>query len=409
MIIKKFQGKNEEEAKLQAIKELGSSVVIMNSRTIKKTGLFSFFRAPIVEITAAIEEESDNPPAPKADKPILKPVSRSINLASFPDVIPDDETPAPAKGSVGNSDIGAKLESLHSLIEEKLSRDESEKEDDSTVSSHDEKPDEMVQFLKLVYSTLMDNEIDEKYANELMGELEQMRRPGATMDYILSNIYQRMILKFGQASRILPAQNGPAVVYFMGPTGVGKTTTIAKIASDFSVNQKKKVALVTTDTYRIAATEQLKTYAGILGVPFEVVYQKEEMEKAYDKFKDFDYVLVDTAGHSPRNSSLKDSTKQFLHALDSKADKQVYLVLSATTKYKDLIQIADTYKELDDYRLVFTKLDETSCLGNLWNIRQYTGAAIGYVTTGQDVPDDIAVFNPQTTVKQLLGGSRSDS
>ena len=186
------------------------------------------------------------------------------------------------------------------------------------------------------------------------------------------------------------------------PTGVGKTTTIAKIASKFCVEEKKKVALLTADTYRIAAAEQLRTYAGILEIPFRIIYAPEEIAQAIDEFKTYDYILIDTAGHSHQNEEQKQSTRALLNGTEDKTDKEVYLVLSATTKYRDLTRIADAYKEITDYKLIFTKLDETTALGNLFNLKLYTGAPLSYVTCGQNVPDDIRPFNPQSTVKQIL-------
>ena len=123
-----------------------------------------------------------------------------------------------------------------------------------------------------------------------------------------------------------------------------------------------------------------------------------------EDFRDYDYILVDTAGHSHQNTTQKESMSTFIHSVDGKAEKEVYLVLSATTKYRDLISIADAYKEMTDFKLIFTKLDETTTLGSLLNLRLYTGASLSYVTYGQNVPDDIEEFNPQSTVKQLLGG-----
>ena len=170
---------------------------------------------------------------------------------------------------------------------------------------------------------------------------------------------------------------------------MGKTTTIAKIASKFSVDEGKKVALLTADTYRIAAAEQLRTYANILEVPFRVIYTTEEVGQALVDFKDYDYVLVDTAGHSHHNEAQKETMKDFVHSADGLAEKEVFLVLSATTKYSDLISIVDAYSAMTDYKLIFTKLDETDTLGNLLNIKLYTGADLSYVTCGQNVPDDI--------------------
>ena len=254
---------------------------------------------------------------------------------------------------------------------------------------------------------MIDNEVHEKSANQIIEEAEKNANPNMPFDYCLTNVYQKMILKFGQTREITPAAKGPKVVFFVGPTGVGKTTTIAKIASKFCVEEKKKVALLTADTYRIAAAEQLRTYANILEVPFRIVYSAQEMEQFYQEFESYDYILIDTAGHSHLNEEQRINSNVMLHSLDELAETEVYLVISATTKYRDLISIADTYKEMTDYTLIFTKLDETSSYGNLLNLRLHTGAELSYVTCGQNVPEDIDKFNPQKTVKKILGGKQA--
>ncbi|MBR1524652.1 MAG: flagellar biosynthesis protein FlhF, partial [Lachnospiraceae bacterium] len=159
---------------------------------------------------------------------------------------------------------------------------------------------EVMSFIKLIYTTLINNEVDEKYANDLVEEIEKLSKPGVTIDYLLSNIYQKLILKFGVSSGINESEDGAKVVFFLGPTGVGKTTTIAKLASDLAVNQKKKVALVTSDTYRIKAAEQLRTYAEIMDAPFRVVYTADDLKNTLEEFKEQDFIFVDTAGYSPR-------------------------------------------------------------------------------------------------------------
>lgn len=387
MIIKKFQGKTELEATDAAKTELGQNVVVMNVKTLKRKGLFGIFKPAMIEVTVALEEDGER-------VPVKKPELQSANPV-FKDIIQE-----PAKASQEKA-IEQKLESLHSLIEQQLSR---ENESESKEEEKFEEQNEMVMFMKLIYNTLLDNEVNEQFANEILDEIERMNKPGMTIDYILAHIYQKMILKFGQARTITPPENAPKLVFFVGPTGVGKTTTIAKIASKFRVNEKKKVALLTTDTYRIAAAEQLRTYANILDVPFRVIYSTEEIDTALSDFSTFDYILVDTAGHSHQNAAQKENMNQFLHAVDGKVESEVFLVLSATTKYRDLLSIADTYSEMSKYKMIFTKLDETTTLGNLLNLKLHTGAELSYVTCGQNVPDDIEIFNPQSTVKLLLGG-----
>ena len=277
-----------------------------------------------------------------------------------------------------------------------------DKEKDST--EEEKKEDSNVAFFHLLYKMLLDNEIEETYANQLVEELDGSVKPDMPIDYLLSVVYQKMVLKFGQTKTIQSAEKGSKLVYFIGPTGVGKTTTIAKIASRLSVVEKKKIVLLTADTYRIAAAEQLRTYANILEVPFRIIYTPQEIRTAIEDYAAYDYIFVDTSGHSQKNTDQRDDTLALLRAADGQAEKEVYLVVSATTKYRDLLNIADTYQKLTDFRLVFTKLDETQCQGNLFNLRLHTDAPMSYVTCGQNVPDDIGEFDAQKTVKLLLGG-----
>ncbi len=398
MIIKKFTAKTEIEAVENAKKELGEGVVVMNVKPVKNKGLFAFLKTPMVEVTVALEEESEKYTAA---------VSAINNVIASSKSTPVIETPVaetPEKRD-SNSAIEEKLDSLQSLLEQQLQKPGEEKEEKKDETPEPPKEEtETDKFMRLLHDTMLENEVDEKYAQEIIEEIELVNKPNIPFDYALANIYQKMILKFGKPSGIEPAANGIKLVFFIGPTGVGKTTTIAKIASKFRVDEKKKVALLTADTYRIAAAEQLRTYANILEVPFRVIYTVEEISKALEDFKDYDYIMIDTAGHSHQNATQKDNMCNIIHSVDDKVEKEVHLVLSATTKYRDLISIADSYKEMADYKLIFTKLDETTTLGNLLNLRLYTGASLSYVTCGQNVPDDIEDFNPQKTVKRLLGG-----
>ena len=412
MIIKKFVAKTEKEAIENARAELGEGVVVMNVKPVKSKGLFAFLKSPMVEVTVALEEESEKLTAAVSAISSVIASSQSKEeeaLKSASDTnAPVAETAEKRENSgvisekrENNSAIEEKLDSLQSLLEQQLQKPEEEKEEPKEEKKEETETDK---FMHLLHDTMLENEVDEKYAREIMDEIELINRPNIPFDYALANIYQKMILKFGKPSGVEPALNGIKIVFFIGPTGVGKTTTIAKIASKFRVDEKKKVALLTADTYRIAAAEQLRTYANILEVPFRVIYTVEEINKALEDFKDYDYILIDTAGHSHQNMTQKDNMRNIIHSVDDRVESEGHLVLSATTKYKDLISIADSYKEMADYKLIFTKLDETTTLGNLLNLRLYTGASLSYVTYGQNVPDDIEDFNPQKTVKRLLGG-----
>lgn len=399
MIIKKFQGKTEQDAVEAAKKELGNGVVVMNVKELNKKGLFALFKRKMVEVTVALEEEPDR---------VLPPKKEAAVKAPDPKIYEALESIIREKDEGTDKAIEEKLESLQSLLEKQLQMTGTEKEAEEEAAESEKEPeDSNERFLKLLYHTMLENEISEKYANQIIDELDQMLKPNMPIDYILSNVYQKMILKFGQSSTITPGTRKPKLIYFIGPTGVGKTTTIAKLASKYTVDEKMKVALFTTDTYRIAAAEQLRTYANILEVPFRVIYTVDEMREGIEEFRKFDYILVDTTGHSHQNAEQQEAMKEIIHAVDESLEKEIYLVVSATTKYKDLINIADNYSAITDYKLIFTKLDETTSLGNLFNLKLYTDAQMSYVTCGQNVPDDIEEFNPQKTVKTLLGGNRN--
>ena len=414
MIIKKFQGKTEADATEQAKKELGPNVVIMNVKNVKRKGIFAFLKPQMVEVTAALEEESERSAYVKKEEKVsleesipvpvnkAQPIFSEETLRRFEMNSAPKSQEADKNENVETKAIEEKLDNLQSLLEQKLQPKEAESVIADTVT--EEKNSELIKFEKLLYNKMIENEVNETYANQIIEEMEKNVKPNMPFDQALANIYQKMILKFGKPETITPAKNGPKVVFFIGPTGVGKTTTIAKIASKFSVEGKKKVALLTTDTYRIAAAEQLRTYADILEVPFRVIYTVEEIDNSLRDFKDYDYIFVDTAGHSHKNEIQKANMNEFIHSVDGKVEKEAYLVLSATTKYRDLLSIADSYSEMTEYKLIFTKLDETVTLGNLLNLKLYTGAPLSYVTCGQNVPDDIEQFNPQKTVKLLLGG-----
>ena len=280
MTIKKFQGKTEEEATAKAIGELGTGTVIMNVKEIKPKGLLRFFKESSFEVTAAVEEaETIKTVAPSPVRTVTPapapsvsstPTSGNINMAADePISIPKPESVKEVFASVENTwassmpqekreeykkdnytenNLEEKIESLQSLLEKKLVQPSEMQKGDLPKEAP---MDENLKFIKMIYGILLENEVDEKYVNQIMDEVEKVMKSGISVDYILSSIYQKMILKFGQPQPITLTERKPKVVFFIGPTGVGKTTTIAKIASRFKVEKGKKVALYTADTYRI--------------------------------------------------------------------------------------------------------------------------------------------------------------
>lgn len=419
MTINKFQGKTKEEAIQKAKTEFGETAVIMNVKEVKPKGIFRIFKSTTYEVTAAMEEKEQNVnqtiamqnmkklhdsinfaadekiEIPKQEsKPAEKIDTKSVRMPDFSQLIRREQ-----KKESEERQIEKRLDDLSNRLEESLGHTS------GGVELTKEPSAEELNFIRILYSTLLKNEVSEKYVNQILDEVEQFIRPGNSVDMILANVYQKLILRFGQPKPIDLSGAKPKVLVFVGPTGVGKTTTIAKIASKYKVDYDKKVAFITSDTYRIAATEQLQVYANILDAPMTIVYSKDEINSAIEKYADYDMVFVDTAGFSHKNTPQRDDMKKLLDEIDEKYRKEVYLVLSATTKYKDLLEIVDIYREITDYKFIFTKLDETTTYGNLLNIKLYAGAELSYMTIGQNVPDDIAIFDTQKIVKQLLGGN----
>ncbi len=438
MTIDKFQGKTEEEALEKAKQQMGQGLVIMNVRVVKPKGLFGFLKTPMYEVTAAMEDKDPTEEAvselPRerrsiniaADEPIELPKPEPVQQPLPPIMEEPISEAARAVGDILNAHgklqettqsapreekrsassdtdmIEERLDHLQQFLEKKLT------EDRESVIPETEQPtaetEERMRIFRMVYQTLLDNEVDERYINQLLDDVRKVVRRGSSVDFILSHVYQKMILKLGNSNEIKVTGKKPQVIFFIGPTGVGKTTTIAKIASKFKVEQEKKVAFLTADTYRISATEQLRTYANILDAPLTVIYSPEELGAAVEKLADHDLIFVDTAGFSHKNETQREDTRKLLEQLDEEIPRSVYLVLSATTKYRDLKEICDIYHTITDYSMIFTKLDETTAYGNLLNMRLYADTDISYMTNGQNVPDDITVFQAQEIVKKLLGG-----
>ena len=399
MIVKKYTGKDETEAVMKAKDDLGSNAVVLNVRTMKQRGLAKIFKKDFVEITAALEEKdfaqnvnNNKPTFSRVSSEAIKKQQSQINLLA------DDraDTNAPKQSEI----IEKKLDSLHDMLRNQMVKEEDVK---PVV-----RPENNANFksLKLIYNKLLENEVSEKYANAIINDIENSMKKESNLDSILASVYQKIILKFGEPEAI-EDDDRRKIVFFIGPTGVGKTTTIAKLASDFKLTRSKNVAMITADTYRIAAVEQLNTYASILDVPVNVIYSPSEIVESIEELSDYQMIFVDTAGRSHKNTEQRDEIIEMISNVrnsDIDADIVIVLVMSVTTKYRDMVNICDAYKSLNSYRLLFTKLDETDSVGNILNIKLYTGAPISYITCGQNVPDDIESVDVQKLAKSLLGG-----
>lgn len=249
---------------------------------------------------------------------------------------------------------------------------------------------------------LLDAEVPEEIARELV------TRPGILLP---ADDYQDPLLFKARAARLLEDEieiNGPIrvtpgrrrLVALVGPTGVGKTTTIAKLAANFRLREKRSVGLITVDTYRIAAVDQLRTYADIIDLPMEVVSTPKQMRKAVERFTNLDLVLLDTAGRSPRDDVRIQELKSLL--AEAQPD-EIHLVLSAAAGSHGLASVAERFAAVGAAALVLTKLDEAAALGNLLPLLRSCRLPLSYVTNGQNVPDDIVPADRQRVARLLLG------
>lgn len=376
MKIRRYMANNMQEAIQKVKMDLGSDAVILNTRKVKRPGFLSFLRAPLVEVLASVEEEE------KETKAVL-------NDLKDPKV----------------EELEGKVKSMETMLE-KIYQQMSEMKRESVLSStnKNEKEDTTSKIYKVFIDNMRQNDVDESVIDEILKALkEQGIDNNSSVNEVFAIFKKEIIKRLGASEEIIVgAQNKPKVIMFLGPTGVGKTTTLAKIAANFMIKEGKKVGLITADTYRIAAVEQLKTYSEIMGTPITVIYSPKEMKDAIKKNSESDLILIDTPGKNHKDKKHFDEIREIYKAAEP---DEAYLLISATTKPKDCKSIINSYNFIENYKLIFTKVDETSSLGVLLNVRELTGKSLSYVTTGQSVPDDIEIADAENISKKLLGNS----
>lgn len=356
MKIKKFYGTSAHEAMLKMKKELGPDALILNTKTIRKKGLFGLFKKPKIEITAAYEE-----------KDIFHINNPNDNL----------------------NKINKELENLKKMMAEISS---------NVVAVKESEVHENLEFFR---GKLIENGVNYYIATSILKGLGEQINLEDKDEKDIRNIVKYTLMEYlGDAKPLDLSKTNQKIIFFIGPTGVGKTTTLAKIAAQLVMENQYNVGLITSDTYRIAAVEQLKTYSDILKLPLEIIYDEKDMFKALVNFREKDIILVDTAGKNHKDVNEKD---EILNIMKSIKNKETYLVISGTTNYNTLKSIIDHYDFIEDYSIIFTKIDEADGYGNILNAKFLTKKPISYITTGQNVPDDIEVFDKDKVVSWLIG------
>ncbi len=392
MKIKRYMGKNTQEALLKVKMDLGNNAVILNTKKVRQKGIKRYLTKPMIEIMAAIDDESSKPKERDLTKIEAIP---QINANSKNILSQKEEKIAELENKVSN--IENLLDRILNIIKpENGSNDNGKALSDQKENNGNQLP----QIFQLLYNNLLKNEVDEDIARTI---IDQVAKKSSSRNINDASLVMHSIITsmLGKPEPISLRKDGqPTVILFVGPTGVGKTTTLAKLAATFMLSNNKKVGLITADTYRIAAVDQLKTYAEILGIPISVAYSVVEITNEIKKYSDKDIVLIDTAGCSYRDKQKFEELKKLVTACNA---DNVFLVLSSTVSSKNCKDIIKNYDFIPSYRLIFTKLDETPVYGSIINTKCYSNKSLSYITNGQNVPDDIEVANVDRLSKNLMG------
>lgn len=433
MKVKRFVADNLQEAILKVKSEMGRDAIILHTKKFKEGGILGFFSHEKVEITAAVDDFAPkaHPNAGSAALPsaftLTRPAAVSIPavgggavVSTAPPASPAASTapafsppPGPARAPAWEARTAEG--SPAALAPSGVSGRE-------TVGQVQEELKEMKQVmhrvlheigktpaipaypmpLNKIHRELLKQGVEEKLADQLIQQLmnslpapEWTNLP--TVKTALGNIMQQQLK---EPSPIDLSGKGTKIVVLVGPTGVGKTTTLAKLAANYSLIEKRKIALLTIDTYRIAAVEQLRTYAQIIGIPLEVVFNPRAMAESLQRHGDKELILVDTAGRSPKNAEQMEEINDFIKQLGT---PEVLLVISATTGMTEMRDIYRRFKRLSINKVVFTKLDEAVSFGPVFNLASQIEERLSYLTMGQNVPDDIEIADPYLLVKLILG------
>ena len=391
MEVKTYRAKTMQEALALVRRELGPSAAVLHTREVGGSGLLSWFSgARHIEVTASngVRVPSRLPAvtrrADPAQSPPPAPVPTPVQIPAPAAVVADEGK------SRFREELRGQLSELQTMVEDLCRR--------SQRSSLHDLPEELFHL----YTDLIEAEVNEELARELVERVRQEAPAEELPDQaIVRARVTRMIEEQIQAAGPIRITAGKRrLVALVGPTGVGKTTTIAKLAANFRLREKRRVGLITVDTYRIAAVEQLRTYADIIDLPMQVVSTPREMREAMHAMGDLDLVLMDTAGRSPKDEVKIQELKAFLS--EAQAD-EVHLVLSSVTGAATLERTAERFAAVGTTHLVLTKLDETSGLGNLLPLLRGSGLPLSYLTNGQNVPDDIEPADRRRFANMILG------
>ena len=363
MIYRNFRAPTYKEAVVKAKMEMGNDMYIIGRKEVKEGGIFGLFAQNLTEITVARNEESAKNETGKIDEGLKK------------------------KATVKETDSEVMKELLD--IKKKL----------NTLMAPPKEEEENIN-LKRILCALRENDFSYEYIETLKHKFEDELTVKEANDpsTIEEKLKSYILDSIETSGPIEPGKDRPNVVVLVGPTGVGKTTTIAKLAASYGILQKHKVEILTIDSYRIAAIEQLGKYAELMQLPFSMINSREEFKSKVSS-SNSEVIFVDTAGRSQKNSMGLAELRTILDGVTMNLD--IHLVISATTKWKDALDIMTRFNQLMYSKIIITKLDETNTIGSLLSILT-TDKKISYFTTGQGVPDDIELAVKEKLLDMLV-------
>lgn len=416
MKIRRYIGSTTQEAMGKLRKELGSNAIILHTRKIKKPGVFGMFKKSLIEIVAAIDEEKKSEKIKSQEKkhiysnpikPTTRPIPQESSNKTFNSYI-SDKTPITPKSEKkelikmqsfpdgsSNEEINKEIKKLRGTMEGFM------KSFESKLHKNFHLPEKLRYYKEI----LLTGGVNEVVANSILGNIDKHVNLDDKSDDEIKEIVRFNITGYLGNPSPIRFNGEQKIIFFIGPTGVGKTTTLAKLAAYYTLEKKLNVGLVTADTYRIAAVEQLKIYSDILNIPIKIIYEKKDFYEVLSNFKDKDVVFVDTAGRNHKDDERMQEVKELLEIVKN---KEIYLVLSSTTDLEAIKDILKRYEFANDYKIIFTKIDEASSNGVILNTKFYTQNPLSYFTTGQNVPEDIEIANITKLGNELIGESKNE-